>query len=416
MPKYSYVAQDAMGKTYKDTITADSREKVVGALQDGGYIVLEVKEIGGKSGGGVLGAVGIKSKTGSKTNRKVKSYLLAFFAEQLSTLISGGVPLVRAISLLGEYSSDPTLGYILVQISKDIAAGSSLHSALSKHPRTFNHIWLSLVQAGEVGGQLAATLMQISVYIKSQDAVKSKIITAVTYPAILFIMSVGVLFYFVMFIVPVFATIFKESNMQLPAITQAVLLISGLITHHWVLLLVIIIGSVVGFNVYIRGEAGKKNWHHFLLHMPIIGAFLQNMYFERLLSTLSTLLKSGVTILNCLSVLEEAFASNIIIRDGLKSAKKDVSEGKSIADSFKDAGVFPPLMTEMMRMGEESGRLPNIIDTLAKFYSDHVNQFIARFSAVIDPILIVGVGIIIGIVVMSIFLPIFQMSQIGNNM
>ncbi|MCL2888108.1 MAG: type II secretion system F family protein [Elusimicrobia bacterium] len=415
MPKYSYVAQDAMGKTYKDTITADSREKVVNALQDGGYIVLEVKESGGKAGG-LLGGVSSKAKTGSRTNRKVKSHLLAFFAEQLSTLISGGVPLVRAISLLGEYSSDPSLGYILVQVSKDVASGSSLYSSLAKHPKTFDHVWLSLVQAGEVGGQLAATLMQVSVYIKSQDAVKSKIITAVTYPAILFIMSVGVLFYFVTFIVPVFATIFKESNMELPAITQAVLSVSNLITHHYILIIVVIVGAIVGFNVYIRGDAGKKNWHYFLLHMPIIGNFLQNMYFERLLSTLSTLLKSGVTILNCLSVLEEAFASNVIIRDGLRGAKKDVSEGKSIADSFKDTGVFPPLMTEMMRMGEESGRLPNIIDTLAKFYSDHVNQFIARFSAVIDPILIVGVGIIIGIVVMSIFMPIFQMSQIGSNM
>jgi len=414
MPKYSYVAQDAMGKTYKDTITADSREKVVAALQDGGYIVLEVKEVGGKSGGGILGAG--KQKTGSKTYKSVKSYVLAFFAEQLSTLISGGVPLVRAISLLGEYASDPNLGYVLIQISKDVASGSSLHASLSKHPKTFDHIWLSLVQAGEVGGQLAATLMQISIYIKSKDAVKSKIITAVTYPAILFLMSVGVLFYFVTFIVPVFATIFKESNMELPAITKAVLVVSGIITGHWLLLIVLIVGSVVGFNVYIRGDAGRKSWHRFLLHMPIIGDFLQNMYYERLLSTLSTLLKSGVTILNCLSVLEEAFAGNVIIRDGIRGAKKDVSEGKSIADSFKDTGVFPPLMTEMMRMGEESGRLPNIIDTLAKFYADNVNQFIARFSAVIDPILIVGVGIIIGIVVMSIFLPIFQMSQIGNNM
>jgi len=214
----------------------------------------------------------------------------------------------------------------------------------------------------------------------------------------------------------VFATIFKESNMDLPAITQAVLLVSHLITGYWVEIILLLVVAIVGFNVYVRGDAGKKNWHRFMLHVPILGKFLQDMYYERLLSTLSTLLKSGVTILNCLSVLEEAFAGNVVIRDGIRSAKKDVSEGKSIADSFKDTGVFPPLMTEMMRMGEESGRLPNIIDTLSKFYSDNVNQFIARFSAVIDPILIVGVGVIIGVVVMSIFLPIFQMSQIGSKM
>ncbi|MGB2579077.1 type IV pilus assembly protein PilC [Elusimicrobium simillimum] len=409
--KYTYVVQDHNGKTYKGSMTAEGRDKVVASLQANGYIILEVKESGGK--GALFSG---KAKTGKSSSTKVKSHVLAFFAEQLSTLISGGVPLVRAIALLGEYASDPNLGHVLVQVSRDIAAGSSFHSALEKHPRTFNHIWLSLVQAGEVGGQLSGTLMQIANYIKSQDAVKSKIITAVTYPAILFVMSVGVLIYFIVGIVPTFATIFNESGMELPAITQAVLLISDLITKRLGWILTFLIGGTVLFNVYIRGDAGKRSWHSFLLHMPLVGNFLQNMYFERLLSTLSTLLKSGVTILNSIAVLEEAFGGNVIIRNALKEARRDVSEGKSISDSFKDTGVFPPIMTEMMRMGEESGRLPNIIDTLSKFYNDHVNQFIARFSAVIDPILIVGVGIIIGIVVMSIFMPIFKMSQIGNNM
>ncbi|ACC98135.1 Type II secretion system subunit [Elusimicrobium minutum Pei191] len=412
MAKYSYVVKDHTGKSFKGSLQADSRDKAVGILQEHGYIILEVKEAGGK--GALFG--GTKPQKGKGTNSKVKSHILAFFAEQLSTLISGGVPLVRAITLLGEHASDPNLGYVLQQIAKDIASGSSFYTALEKHPKTFDHIWLSLVQAGEVGGQLAGTLMQIAVYIKTQDAVRSKIITAVSYPAILFIMSVGVLIYFIVFIVPTFATIFAESNMELPAITQAVLLISHLITHRLPWIIGTLVVAIVAFNVYIRGDAGKKNWHSFLLNIPLLGAFLKNMYYERMLSTLSTLLKSGVTILNSITVLENAFAGNIIIRNALREAKKDVSEGKSISDSFKDTGVFPGMMTEMMRMGEESGRLPNIIDTLAKFYNDHVNQFIARFSAVIDPILIIGVGVIIGIVVMSIFMPIFKMSQMGSNM
>ena len=336
MAKFTYEVQDMNGKKLRGSIEADSREKVVFALQNKGYIVVDVKE----GGSNLFGGPGGPKKTG-----KVPGHVLAFFAEQLSTLIAGGVPLVRAISLLGEYASNPMLGTVLTQVAKDIAGGSSLHTALSRHKRTFSTIWLSLVQAGEVGGQLADTLMQVAKYTKTQEGMKSKIITAVTYPFIL----------------------------------------------------------------------GKKRWHAFLLSMPLFGNFLKNIYYDRMLSTLSTLLQSGVTILNAIAVLEESFDTNIIIQGALKQVRAEVAAGRSISESFRTTGIFPGLMTEMMLMGEESGKLPSIIATLSKFYADQVDQFIARFSAVIDPILICGVGALIGVIVASIFLPIFKLSQIGGN-
>ena len=325
------------------------------------------------------------------------------------------MPLVRAVSLLGEYASNATLGYVLTQVAKDIAGGQSLHSALSHHPKTFSHIWLSLVQAGEVGGQLAETLMQVALYTKTQEGMKSKIITAVTYPAILMFASVGVLIYFILGIVPTFAQIFKDFNIDLPMITVIVLNVSGLLINNGVLIIVSIIALFVGFRFYIKTTDGRRRWHSFLLTMPIFGNFLKNIYYDRMLSTLSTLLKSGVTILNAILVLEESFDGNVIIQTALKHVRAEVAAGKPISDSFRDTGVFPGLMTEMMLMGEESGKLPSIIGTLSKFYSDNVDQFIARFSAVIDPILICGVGALIGIIVASIFLPIFKLSQIGGN-
>ncbi|WP_428898397.1 type IV pilus assembly protein PilC [Parelusimicrobium proximum] len=407
MQKYLYKVQDGSGKEFKGTMAAESRDKAVLVLQEKGYIVLEVKAASG----------GIRSKKGGQEQvGKVPSHVLSFFAEQLSTLISGGVPLVRAISLLGEFSSNPNLGLVLLQIAKDLSSGFSLHSALAKHPKIFNHIWLSLVQAGEVGGQLPESLMQIATYIKTQDALKSKIITAVTYPAILFIMAVGVLFFFILVIVPTFKTIFDDFNMELPAITQFILFLSDLLRKHYIMLLLALTAIFVAFWMYIRTPVGKRNFHSFIINMPIFGGFIKNIFYERMLSTMATLLRSGVTIINVISVLEESFGSNVIIQSALRKAKKDVSEGKSISDAFRDTGAFPGIMTEMMRMGEESGRLPNIIITLSKFYNDQIGQFIARFSAVIDPILIVGVGLIIGIVVISIFMPIFKMSQFGSSM
>ena len=198
-------------------------------------------------------------------------------------------------------------------------------------------------------------------------------------------------------------------------ITVVVLAVSSFLINHGILLIVMMIGLFVGFRFYIKTPEGKKRWHAFLLSMPLFGNFLKNIYYDRMLSTLSTLLQSGVTILNAISVLEESFDTNVIIQNALKQVRAEVAAGKSISESFRETGIFPGLMTEMMLMGEESGKLPAIIATLSKFYADNVDQFIARFSAVIDPILICGVGALIGIIVASIFLPIFKLSQIGGN-
>ena len=271
-----------------------------------------------------------------------------------------------------------------------------------------------MIEAGEVGGHLADALLQISKYVKSKEALKSKIITAVTYPAVLFVMAMGVLVYFVVGIVPTFADIFKDFDMELPALTKAVLAVSHAVANHWFLIILIIVLIIGIFYAVISTPSGKKAWHNFHLKMPIFGGFISNIYFEKLLSNMSTLLNSGVTIVNVLTVMEESFAGNVIIKEAIAYSKNEVATGKSLSESFRKTGVFPGLMTEMMLMGEESGRLPNIMETLSLFYQEQVNQFLARFSALIDPILIVGIGSIIAIIVLSIFLPIFKMSQIGG--
>ncbi len=406
MPKYTYKVRDEQGKTFTGSYTTDNKERLITALQNKGYLVLEITEA---SKGLFASKAGPRRKGG-----KVPGHVLAFFAEQLSTLIAGGVPLVRAVALLGQYSSNATLGMVLNQVAHDISGGQSLHEAMAQHPKTFNHVWLSLIEAGEVGGTIADTLMQLSLYTKTQEGMKSKIITAITYPAILCVASVGVLIYFIVGIVPTFAQIFADFNLTLPTLTIIVLKVSSVITNHAVLIILTIVALIFAFRFYIHTPTGRKKWHNFLITMPIFGNFIRNIYYTRMLSTLSTLLRSGVTILNAITVLEEAFEGNVILRNALRSVRADVAAGRSISDAFAATSVFPGLMTEMMKMGEESGKLPSIIATLSKFYADAVDQFIARFSAVIDPILIVGVGALIGIIVASIFLPIFKLSQIGS--
>jgi len=404
--KYVYTVQDAQGNASTGVVEANDEDQAVLLLQNKGLFILSIQAEAETRNIPVFR----KLRGGSISGQD-----LAFFSEQLSTLLSGGVPLVRSLSLLGEHTSNRALSAVLTDITKEVASGGALYKAMEKHPRTFSTIWVSLIQAGEMGGQLPGALRQISGYVQSQEAIRSKIITAVTYPAVLMCMSLGVLGYFIVYIVPVFATIFRDFNLQLPALTAFIVSFSNAVTHHLVAIIVIMSGAMLLAKSYLSTEVGRLTWHQTQLRLPIFGNFIKNILLERMLTTMATLIKSGVSILNTITVLEGAFANNLVIQKALKSVKNDVASGKSISASFKNTGIFPGLVTEMMWMGEESGKLPDIINTLARFYTEQIIQFIARFSSLIDPVLVVGVGGIVAVIVLSIFLPIFKLSQIGTG-
>ena len=405
MGRFIYTVQDAQGTVTTGAVDAEDEDGAVQALQTKGLFILSIQAEDTKS----KGLLNIKKLRGGSISGRE----MVFFGEQMSTLIGGGIPLVRALSLLSEHAENKALGAVLSSVTKEVSAGGAFHKALEKHPKVFDEIWVSLVQAGEVSGQLPAVLRQITAYSESQENVKSKIITAVSYPAVLFTMSMGVLAYFIIYIVPVFADIFKDFNLQLPALTQLILLVSKIITKYFVLMGVVAIGSVIAFRTYITTPPGRLTWNHIQFNLPLFGALIKAMQTERMLTTMSTLIRSGVSILNAVSVLEGAFKKNLIFQGALKAAKNDIAGGRSISESFRKTGIFPPMVTEMMWMGEESGKLPDIIAVLSKYYQEQIDQWLRRFSALIDPILVVGVGGIVAVIVMSIFMPIFQLSQIG---
>jgi len=405
MPKFTYTVQDAQGTVTTGNVNADDEDQAVQSLQAKGLFILSIQSEAVKS-------KGIMSLKRFNTG-KVSGRDLVFFGEQMSTLLTGGIPLVRALSLLGEHSENRALSAVLGQITKEVSAGGAFHKALEKHPAVFDEVWISLVQAGEVSGQLPMVLRQITAYCESQENLKSKIITALAYPAVLALSSVGVLAYFIVYIVPVFAGIFRDFNLPLPLITQVIVAISNVFGKYFAILILAAIGAGMSFRGYITTSAGLLTWNHIQFRLPLFGNLIKNMQTERMLTTMSTLIRSGVSILNAVSVLEGAFRKNLIYQNALKQAKNDIASGRSISESFKRTGIFPGMVTEMMWMGEESGKLPDIIVVLSKYYQEQIEQWIRRFSSMIDPILVVGIGSVIGVVVLSIFMPIFQLSQIG---
>jgi len=406
MGRFIYTVQDAQGTVTTGALDADDEDGAVQSLQTKGLFILSIQSEDTKA----KGILSIKKFSGGGISGRE----MVFFGEQMATLIGGGIPLVRALSLLSEHGENKNLCAVLGAVTKEVSAGGSFHKALEKHPKVFDEIWVSLVQAGEVSGQLPAVLRQITAYSESQENIKSKIVTAVAYPAVLLTMSSGVLLYFVIFIVPVFADIFRDFNLTLPPLTRAIVAISAFIGHYAVLIIVSMLGSFFGFKAYIATPPGRLTWNHIQLNMPLFGTLIRAMQIERMLTTMATLIRSGVSILNAVSVLEGAFGKNLIYQNALRKAKNDIASGRSISESFKKTAIFPPMVTEMMWMGEESGKLPDIIVVLSKYYQEQIDQFLRRFSSMIDPILVVFVGGLVGVIVMSIFMPIFQLSQIGT--
>lgn len=406
MGRFAYTVQDSKGETISGFHEAADENEAIGYLQGKGFFILSIAS--DKS---------VKTSTGSAKSSggggKVAERDLVFFAEQLATLLNGGVPLVRALSLLGENSSSKNLQYAVGQVTKDVASGTALHKALEKHPKVFDSLWVSLVQAGEMGGQLPKSLKQIGNYLAAQGELKAKVITAMAYPGILFVISIGVLIFFIVKIVPVFADIFASFQVTLPPLTRVIIMVSNVLVHHLAALVFSLTGLYFAWSAYITTDVGKEMRLKLIFNIPFFGEFIMNILVERLLTTMSALIESGVSILNAISVLEGVFANNIIFQKFLKTVKNDVASGKSISGAFKRMGILPPLVTEMMFMGEESGKLPDMLVTLSGFYREQIDQFTRRFTAIIEPIMVVGIGAIVGIIVLSIFLPVFKLSTIG---
>jgi len=406
MARYSYTVQDNKGETSSGALEAADENEAIASLQAKGYFLLSISADKTAAGG-----VSKSSSAGGKVDLRD----LVFFAEQLATLLNGGVPLVRALSLLGENSSSKGLQYALGQVTKDVAGGNALYKSLEKHPKVFDSLWVSLVQAGEMGGQLPKVLKQVGAYMASQAELQGKLITAMAYPGVLMTISMGVLFFFIVKIVPVFADIFHSFGVKLPPLTAAIIVVSDVLVHHLAGLIIVVVSMWFAWSAYVSTEAGQETKWKMIFSIPLVGDFVKNILVERMLTTLSTLIESGVSILNAISVLEGVFTTNIVFRRVLANVKNDVAGGKSISQSFKKTGALPNLVTEMMFMGEESGKLPDMLVTLSAFYKEQIDQFTRRFNAIIEPIMIVGIGAIVGVIVLAVFMPIFKLSTMGGH-
>ena len=401
MAKYSYIAKDKFGKTEKGASEARSKEDLVVSLQARGLIVVSVEEEY-KQAAVSSGLKGIRYHYGIKLDD------LIIYARQLSTLVGAGVPLLRALELLSRQISSRGLYKINEQIKADVEAGKTLKDALAKHPKVFSRLWVYLVETGELSGNLPETLRALTAHLESAASLRSKVKSAMVYPSIVATVAVLVIAGFMMYFVPMFEKVFKETAVNLPPITKFLIDMSNAFKSFFFIGVGIFIVLVVAFRAYANTQKGRLQVDSVKLKLPIFGMLSRMQAEEEFSSGLSLLLKSGVPILHALEVMAKS-SSNTIAGEAIDSTRDSVREGKPLAEPLSKTGIFDPIISQMIAVGEETGELPTMLEKVSVFTKERLDTYIGRLTTMIEPIIIVGLAVVVGFLAIAIYMPIFQM-------
>lgn len=342
--------------------------------------------------------------------KKVKQRSIAIFTRQLATMIDAGLPLVQSLDILSSQQDHKVFKNIIREIREDVEGGSTFAGALKKHPSTFDDLYTNLVVAGEEGGILDNILTRLSNYIEKAEALKKKVKSAMIYPAVIVSVAILVVIILMIFVIPVFETMFKSAGQSLPLPTLIVLAMSKIIKKYIVVIIPAAILFVFLFRKFYKTEAGKTLIDRLILKVPVFGMLLKKVAVARFARTLGTLVSSGVPILDGLLIVSKT-AGNRIIEKAILNARASIREGETIAEPLGRSGIFPTMVTQMISVGESTGALDSMLTKIADFYDDEVDVAVSNLTSLLEPFLMVFLGVVIGGVVIAMYLPIFQMAS-----
>jgi type IV pilus assembly protein PilC len=344
--------------------------------------------------------------------KNVKPKSLQVFSRQLATMIEAGVNVVAAFATLEQQTDDKYLAEVISELRSDVEAGMGLSQAFARHPKVFDRLFVAMIEAGESSGTLDTVLDRIATQIEKQTALRRRVKSALVYPLVVLTFASLVLTFMLLFIIPVFKKVFDELNGQLPAPTKAVIAMSNGLRGYWFIIFPAIALGIWGFRRWKQSPSGRPIWDRFRLHIPMkIGDVVQKIALARFSRTLSSLISAGVDIIRALEITA-ATAGNWVIEQGLNDVRVRVQEGIPISAPLAENPVFPPMVSQMIRIGEETGELDKMLGKVADFYEDEVDTSIASLTSIIEPIMMIGVGIMVGTIVISMYLPMFKMLQL----
>jgi len=404
MPKFSYVAIDADRKTINGKTELPSRASVIEALQKENLRPVSIKEV---KGGSFNFNISIFKKT------KVKQDQLVVFTRQLSAMTGAGVPLLRSLSSLEKHAEDEVMKTILGEIIKKVEAGSPLADALAKYPATFNDIYVNMVRAGEAAGILEDILKRLALQQEKSAAIRKKVKSAMAYPVVLIVITVLAFFGLMLFVIPQIGSILTDlggPDAKLPGITLFMLGISGFITSFWFIIIPALIGGIFGILQFIKTARGKRLFDSLILKIPGVNTIVKKIAVARFSRTFSALMGAGVAVLECLEVTSRA-VGNTMYEEAIKRAALGVKNGKSLSAIIEQDELFPAIVGQMLAVGEETGQTDIVLVKVADFYEEEVDLAIEGVSSIIEPVMIVLMGSMVGLIAASVMTPIASLSQ-----
>jgi type IV pilus assembly protein PilC len=398
MAAFAYDAINAQGLEISGVIHAPDVSAAREQLQTRGLLPQSLAE---RNAAGERGA-----RTAFK---KVKPKSLQVFARQFATMIGAGVSVVQALVTLEEQTDDKYLADVIADVRSDVEGGVILSKALARHPKVFNRLFVAMVEAGESSGTLDTVLDRVAVQIEKETQIKRRVKGAMVYPAVVISFAFLVLTFMLLFIIPVFVNVFDSLNGNLPRLTQFVMHASYALRHYWYIIFPAIGAMIFGFFRLKRTERGRQVWDRFKLRIPMrVGDVVHKIALARFSRTLSTLVSSGVDIVKALEITG-ATAGNYVVEQSLVTIRTRVHEGVPISQPLQEDPVFPPMVGQMVKIGEETGELDGMLGKVADFYEDEVDSSIQSLTSIIEPILMIGVGVMVGTIVISMYLPMFKM-------
>jgi type IV pilus assembly protein PilC len=396
MSTYVFKAIDLAGGKARGEVEADSKQAVSDQLKQRGLIVLDIAD-----------------KHSSKNieisfMKSVKPTELAIFARQLSTMISSGMSILRALYVLEEQTESAYLTETIVAVRKDVEAGLSLSDSMARHPKVFSQLFIAMTEAGETGGVLEDSLVRVADQLQKDAALRRQVKSAMIYPALVATFAIGVMMALVAFLVPVFEGVFKEFGGELPKLTQVSVMMSKAVTGYW---WAIFGGTAIVIVTFIRWKKtpwGRRQWDHFRLHVPMkIGTIVQEVSVARWSRTLASLTHAGVPLLQALEITGRT-GGNVAVAEAMDGVIASVKRGGTIAAPLAQAPIFPSMVTHMVGVGEETGALDEMLDRIAEFYEEQVEAAVKSLMSILEPILIIVIGAMVGFIVISMYLPLFE--------
>ncbi|WP_313569042.1 type II secretion system F family protein [Acetoanaerobium noterae] len=398
---YKYKAIDNTGRPIEAEFHANTKDEVLSMLREKGYtpVKIELQEQKSKD----VGDIGIFQK-------KVKIKDISVFCKQLYTMLNAGMPLSNALDVLADQTENKVLRLTTKDIYSQVQTGAVLSQAMKKHKRIFPNLLITMVEAGEMTGNLDNVLEKMSEHYEKENKINSKIKGAMVYPAVLSVAAVAVVIFLLTFIMPTFTGMFTSSGVELPLPTRILMGISDALKNYWYIFVVVIGAIIFSINRFGKTETGKRQFDNLKLRIPVVGSSVTKIATSRFTRTLSTLMASGIPIVPAMEAAANVTNNQIVI-DGMKKVVEDVKKGLSISYLLKTMHFFPPMVISMVGIGEESGSLEDMLSKTADYYDEELDASIQRMLALLEPLLIVFMGVIVGFIVISMMLPIFDLTQ-----